>query len=137
VYARARAREREREREREEKGKAFGEHGTMFFALTGCVVPNSKFRNYWDFIVILLVIYTSLVLPVRTAFLWAEEEAVTDTGEIDSSMDGWTVMDLVIDFTFLFDVILNFNTGFIREPDFVSRRSLRHHLTTLTMRQSG
>uniref|UniRef100_A0A7S1SIN5 Cyclic nucleotide-binding domain-containing protein n=1 Tax=Tetraselmis chuii TaxID=63592 RepID=A0A7S1SIN5_9CHLO len=90
----------------------------------GCNVPVihplSKFRNYWDFIVILLVIYTSLVLPVRTAFLWAEEEAVTDTGEIDSSMDGWTVMDLVIDFTFLFDVILNFNTGFIREPDFVA-----------------
>eukprot|EP00873_Tetraselmis_striata_P006068 jgi/Tetstr1/426332/TSEL_016645.t1 len=82
--------------------------------------PLSKFRNYWDFIVILLVIYTTLVLPVRTAFLWSEEVVEDEFGVIVNTIDGWTVMDLVIDFTFLFDVVLNFNTGFIREPDFVT-----------------
>ena len=69
--------------------------------------------------VILLVVYTSLVLPVRTAFQWADEVKLNDDGTVDGSPDGWTIMDIAIDFAFLFDVILNFNTGYIREPDFV------------------
>lgn len=73
----------------------------------------SKLRNYWDFIVILLVVYTSLVLPMRTAFLWVYDEA-------GSSINGWTITDITIDFLFLLDVVMNFNTGYIREPDFVS-----------------
>lgn len=88
--------------------------------------PLSKFRNYWDFMVILLVVYTSLVLPVRTAFQWADEVMLNEDGTVAGSPDGWTIMDIVIDFTFLFDVILNFNTGYIREPDFVAIMSRTH-----------
>ena len=82
------------------------------------VMPHSKPRAYWNSMIILLVVYTSLVLPVRTAFLWHDQDV--NVAEGSTKLTGWTIVDLVIDFIFLFDVILNFNTGYIREPDFVS-----------------
>uniref|UniRef100_A0A061S2C0 Hyperpolarization activated cyclic nucleotide-gated potassium channel 4 n=1 Tax=Tetraselmis sp. GSL018 TaxID=582737 RepID=A0A061S2C0_9CHLO len=87
--------------------------------------PLSKLRHYWDLLIIAMVMYTTLVLPVRTAFLWHEETGIVEEDTsgrtaIRADVTGWTVMEIIIDFTFLLDVALNFNTGFIREPDYVA-----------------
>ncbi|KAK9819773.1 hypothetical protein WJX72_002193 [[Myrmecia] bisecta] len=88
------------------------------------VHPLSHFRRYWDACIILMVIYSVVVLPVRAAFwhdYWAHLPHVNSIwGQIRE--DWWLIVEIFIDLFFMGDIILNFNTGFILEQVLVMER---------------
>ena len=71
------------------------------------ILPDSKFRGFWNIIIMILLIYTATFLPIRTAF-------------IDVDPPGLFELEIIIDVLFFMDVYINFcsayidkNTGFI------------------------
>lgn len=60
--------------------------------------PEGWFRQLWDLIVLVILMYTALVVPFRVAFF------------SEVFWDGWTVCDFVLDGLFLTDVLLTFIT---------------------------
>ena len=69
-------------------------------------MPESGFKQFWNFIVSLLLIYTVLVVPMKVSFYMLE------TVEI-----GFTYyLDLVVDFLFGIDIVINFISA-EEEPD--------------------
>lgn len=66
----------------------------------GIVHPNSSFKQYWNILIGFLLLYTATITPLVIAFL--------DT----SSFDMWFVLDTIIDFCYILDVIVNCNTAF-------------------------
>jgi hypothetical protein len=52
----------------------------------------------WDFLVMLLLIYTALFVPFKVCF-------------IESTSDVMFIFDLVVDFLFLSDIVLTFKTA--------------------------
>jgi len=67
-----------------------------------CLIsPASNFRLRWDLLMLVLIMYNVIIIPVRICFEW---EAVP------SDFLFW--METSMDFTFLVDVVLNFQSGF-------------------------
>ena len=86
--------------------------------------PFSAFRSSWDAFTMVLIAYTVVTLPYLVAFQFSEwdvGEAMSGGGGDDEDLginwNGWTAMDLFVDIVFLFDVVLNFFTGFVDERD--------------------
>lgn len=65
----------------------------------GVIHPSTGVRTAWDLVLGVFVVFTVLVVPYRIAF------SQTATG-------GMEILELVVDFFFLTDVIVNFFTGF-------------------------
>ena len=71
----------------------------------GCVLhPRSRFRQQWDGMLFLMLMYCAFVIPFRLGF---DEKAV---GTV-------LVWEAVIDCAFLLDVLLSFRTGFMLEEE--------------------
>ena len=65
-----------------------------------CIIhPSDSFAVFWEWIILVLLIYTIFVLPLRLAF------------EHDDAKWGF-YLDLTVDGLFLFDILVNFNLGF-------------------------
>ena len=62
--------------------------------------PNSTTKTIWNFIMVLLLVYTATVMPFRLAFIKAP---------IGSS---WFWVETVIDIFFIMDVIVNLTSAF-------------------------
>ena len=62
--------------------------------------PDSRFRNIWDGYLSFWLLYSCIVTPINLAFFSPEPG------------DALFVIDMIIDFSFLIDVILNFHTGY-------------------------
>lgn len=62
--------------------------------------PESLFTNIWSSSLVLLLIYTACVMPVRVAFY----DVVF--------FDAWTIADICIDGLFTFDILINCLTAF-------------------------
>lgn len=60
--------------------------------------PHGKFRQRWDISQVVLIIYSSLVIPFRLGFSY-------------SPGLGLTILDYVVDGFFAIDILLNFCTG--------------------------
>lgn len=58
--------------------------------------PESGFRQVWDLVMLVILMYTALVVPFRVAFF------------SEVFWDGWTVCDFILDGLFLIDVLLTF-----------------------------
>lgn len=65
---------------------------------------RSKFKLYWDILIIILAIYNSIVIPVEIAFKPIE---LTNPGEI--------VIEALINMIFFVDIFLNFRTTYISD----------------------
>ena len=61
------------------------------------ISPNSVFKLIWNFIILLLAVYTAIALPIRLAFM----------NEM-SAEGALFVFDFVTDTVFIMDIILNF-----------------------------
>ena len=86
--------------------------------------PHSPFRQFWDLLQIMLLLYAAVVIPFRTGFQLP-------------AMGGMFVFESLMDVIFLMDLGLNFITGFedhmkniILHPGEIRRKYLRTYFVT-------
>jgi hypothetical protein len=58
---------------------------------------GSRFHKFWGLVIIVLLIYTGFVMPYRLALM-----------EDDTNLSFFYI-DTIVDFLFIFDIIVNFN----------------------------
>lgn len=79
--------------------------------------PYSLGRNYWDYMLIVLVAYTAAVIPWNVAFQMRDDcsETVTDSAgeELGCMPDSIKAMDILVDVLFWIDILVNFRTAYI------------------------
>lgn len=63
------------------------------------IMPDSKFRSFWNVIIIFLLGYTASYVPYSTAF-------------IDSSSSALSGFERVIDALFIMDLFINFISAY-------------------------
>ncbi|XP_054715390.1 potassium voltage-gated channel subfamily H member 7-like [Uloborus diversus] len=73
------------------------------------ILHYSPFKAVWDWIILLLVIYTAIFTPYVAAFLLSEERLDND-GPI-------VIIDLVVDVMFIIDILINFRTTYVNSND--------------------
>ena len=62
--------------------------------------PQDRFKGAWDIYMSIILMFACIVTPVRISF-YSKEVSFR-----------WFVIDLVVDFFFFVDIIINFNTAF-------------------------
>ena len=62
------------------------------------LLPDSYIRATWDILMFISIIYSAIILPIRISF------------ETEFSFFMF-YLDFVVDCMFLFDILVNFNTG--------------------------
>lgn len=72
--------------------------------------PLSSFRKWWDLLIIVFILWNIVVQLVKIAFYW--HDPLLAHGGL-----GFLVLNIVIDFFFMADLILNFNTGYFQDLD--------------------
>ncbi|XP_004707590.1 potassium voltage-gated channel subfamily H member 6 isoform X1 [Echinops telfairi] len=82
----------------------------------GTILHYSPFKAVWDWLILLLVIYTAVFTPYSAAFLLShqEESRREDCGYTCSPL---TVVDLIVDIMFVVDIAINFRTTYVNTND--------------------
>jgi len=80
----------------------------------GVLYPDSTFKAIWDVTGLIFIIYQSIFIPYRLCF------------EVDAE-GGFYVIETLIDVSFMFDILISFNTGFYKErlPGNETKRNLQ------------
>lgn len=73
------------------------------------ILHYSPFKAVWDWIILLLVIYTAIFTPYVAAFL-LNEEPLDNEGPI-------VYIDLIVDVMFIIDIVINFRTTYVNSND--------------------
>uniref|UniRef100_A0A1I8EV62 Cyclic nucleotide-binding domain-containing protein n=1 Tax=Wuchereria bancrofti TaxID=6293 RepID=A0A1I8EV62_WUCBA len=76
------------------------------------IVHYSPFKAVWDWIILLLVIYTAIFTPYVAAFLLRE-----DSSRRARFSEPLEIIDLIVDIMFIVDIIINFRTTYVNEND--------------------
>ncbi|GMT19221.1 hypothetical protein PFISCL1PPCAC_10518 [Pristionchus fissidentatus] len=76
------------------------------------IVHYSPFKAVWDWVILLLVIYTAIFTPYVAAFLLREE-----TNRKARFTEPLEIVDLIVDIMFIVDIIINFRTTYVNEND--------------------
>ena len=63
------------------------------------ILPDNKFKSYWNIVIICLLLYTAIWAPYKIAF-------------IDDTSDFEFVFDIIVDSLFFIDVILSFISAY-------------------------
>ncbi|KAL8622307.1 hypothetical protein ACOMHN_043311 [Nucella lapillus] len=93
------------------------------------ILHYSPFKAVWDWVVLLLVLYTAVFTPYYAAFLLTEEEirmelnkhARTRMQKADGGRpDPLVIVDLIVDIMFIADILVNFRTTYVDNGEVVS-----------------
>lgn len=91
------------------------------------ILHYSPFKAVWDWIILLVVLYTAVFTPYVAAFLINEDETRNklnkDSGTRDAQIkkaDPLILIDLIVDVLFGADIIINFRTTFVHDGEVVS-----------------
>ncbi|KRK00533.1 uncharacterized protein Dyak_GE14365, isoform D [Drosophila yakuba] len=76
----------------------------------------SPFKAVWDWIILILVMYTAIFTPYVAAFLLGEQDYQRRNNKYINS-DPIVIIDLIVDVTFIVDIIINFRTTFVNSQD--------------------
>ncbi|XP_074553406.1 potassium voltage-gated channel subfamily H member 6a isoform X1 [Halichoeres trimaculatus] len=76
------------------------------------ILHYSPFKAVWDWIILLLVIYTAIFTPYSAAFLLNEVEE-----PCGYTCNPLNVVDLVVDVMFIVDILINFRTTYVNHND--------------------
>lgn len=79
------------------------------------ILHYSPFKAVWDWVILLLVIYTAIFTPYSAAFLLNETE--DDGGTCGYTCNPLNVVDLVVDVMFIVDILINFRTTYVNSND--------------------
>ena len=63
------------------------------------IMPNSRFKNFWNIVMMVLLVYTGTYVPYKTAFL-------------DTTSRFVFILELVLDSIFMLDLIINFLSAY-------------------------
>ncbi|XP_028606031.2 voltage-gated inwardly rectifying potassium channel KCNH2 isoform X1 [Podarcis muralis] len=76
------------------------------------ILHYSPFKAVWDWLILLLVIYTAIFTPYSAAFLLhdRDEQARRFCGYSCSPLN---VVDLIVDIMFIIDILINFRTTYV------------------------
>ncbi|KAJ6666734.1 hypothetical protein lerEdw1_020458 [Lerista edwardsae] len=76
------------------------------------ILHYSPFKAVWDWLILLLVIYTAIFTPYSAAFLLndRDEKARRHCGYSCSPLN---VVDLMVDIMFIIDILINFRTTYV------------------------
>ncbi|XP_035252908.1 potassium voltage-gated channel subfamily H member 6-like isoform X2 [Anguilla anguilla] len=80
------------------------------------ILHYSPFKAVWDWIILLLVIYTAVFTPYSAAFLLNEEEDERRR-TCGYTCNPLNVVDLVVDVMFIVDILINFRTTYVNSND--------------------
>ncbi|KAG0721759.1 Potassium voltage-gated channel subfamily H member 6 [Chionoecetes opilio] len=80
------------------------------------ILHYSPFKAVWDWIILLLVIYTAIFTPYVAAFLLNEQEVArkNNQNQYDSPI---VIIDLIVDIMFMVDIVINFRTTYVNHND--------------------
>ncbi|XP_041633809.1 potassium voltage-gated channel subfamily H member 6a [Cheilinus undulatus] len=76
------------------------------------ILHYSPFKAVWDWVILLLVIYTAIFTPYSAAFLLNEVEE-----PCGYTCNPLNVVDLVVDVMFIVDILINFRTTYVNHND--------------------
>ncbi|XP_076360746.1 voltage-gated inwardly rectifying potassium channel KCNH6-like isoform X3 [Tachypleus tridentatus] len=74
------------------------------------ILHYSPFKAFWDWIILLLVIYTAIFTPYVAAFLLNETKTKRNKKYSD---DPIVIIDLLVDVMFIIDILINFRTTYV------------------------
>ncbi|GBP97977.1 Potassium voltage-gated channel subfamily H member 2 [Eumeta japonica] len=80
------------------------------------ILHYSPFKAVWDWIILILVMYTAIFTPYVAAFLLGEQDYQRRTNKYINS-DPIVIVDLIVDVTFVVDILINFRTTFVDGQD--------------------
>ncbi|KAL7076627.1 hypothetical protein ACQ4LE_003808, partial [Meloidogyne hapla] len=79
------------------------------------IIHYSPFKAVWDWIILLLVIYTAIFTPYVAAFLLREGQNTQQRkAKFGEPME---IIDLIVDIFFIIDIIINFRTTYVNDND--------------------
>ena len=93
------------------------EHIVKKFKQKFIILHYSPFKAVWDWIVLLLVVYTAIFTPFTVAFLLNEDEKRAKLNQHastrlfkkqQSGADPFVIIDLIVDLMFLLDIFISF-----------------------------
>lgn len=76
------------------------------------ILHYSPFKAVWDWLILLLVIYTAIFTPYSAAFLLNDQEE-QKRRECGYSCNPLNVVDLMVDIMFIIDILINFRTTYV------------------------
>ncbi|TKS88053.1 Potassium voltage-gated channel subfamily H member 2 [Collichthys lucidus] len=88
------------------------------------VLHYSPFKAVWDWLILLLVIYTAILTPYSAAFLLNDQEEVA-MQNCGYSCSPLNVVDLIVDIMFIIDILINFRTTYVNSNDEVVSHPVR------------
>ncbi|KAJ8406964.1 hypothetical protein AAFF_G00292400 [Aldrovandia affinis] len=80
------------------------------------ILHYSPFKAVWDWLILLLVIYTAIFTPYSAAFLLNDQEEVA-LQNCGYSCSPLNVVDLIVDIMFIIDIVINFRTTYVNTND--------------------
>ncbi|XP_058124287.1 potassium voltage-gated channel subfamily H member 6 [Anopheles coustani] len=80
------------------------------------ILHYSPFKAVWDWIILLLVMYTAIFTPYVAAFLLSEPDYNSRKNRKYAD-DPIVIIDLIVDVTFVVDILINFRTTFVNGQD--------------------
>ncbi|MEE6521843.1 hypothetical protein FKM82_020176, partial [Ascaphus truei] len=80
------------------------------------ILHYSPFKAVWDWLILLLVIYTAIFTPYSAAFLLNDQEEERNW-ECGYSCNPLNIVDLIVDIMFIVDIIINFRTTYVNAND--------------------
>ncbi|KAM9337545.1 voltage-gated inwardly rectifying potassium channel KCNH2 [Symphorus nematophorus] len=89
------------------------------------VLHYSPFKAVWDWLILLLVIYTAILTPYSAAFLLNDQEDAAAMQSCGYSCSPLNVVDLIVDIMFIIDILINFRTTYVNSNDEVVSHPVR------------
>ncbi|KZC08649.1 Potassium voltage-gated channel subfamily H member 7 [Dufourea novaeangliae] len=80
------------------------------------ILHYSPFKAVWDWVILLLVMYTAIFTPYVAAFVLSDPDYNSRKNKKYSD-DPIVIIDFIVDVTFIVDIIINFRTTFVNSND--------------------
>ncbi len=93
------------------------------------ILHYSPFKAVWDWIILLLVLYTAVCTPYNAAFLLNQEETQNRLNQDSATRlqnaetnqpDPLVIIDLVVDVMFIADILINFRTTYLQNGEVIA-----------------
>ncbi|CAK1599797.1 unnamed protein product [Parnassius mnemosyne] len=96
-------------------GATGGHKGTTQPSHPWTILHHSPYKAAWDWLILILVIYTAIFTPYVAAFQLNEPDF--DKRSRSFGEDPIVVIDMIVDVTFIIDILINFRTTYVNAAD--------------------